>query len=187
MVKRGYEVFMYDMTIDALPWNHKNFHFFKEGIAGRKIEEQSLDTLENFVTRNGHENSEHMILKMDVEGAEWDFLANVSSELLTKFDQMVFEFHNMIQPKTPAEMENVIDALRKINATHTLVHVHGNNHSAFLTLEGLGIFPDTPEVTYVLNKNHEFEDDNENFLPIDLDEPCHPLLPDIPLGYWNKG
>lgn len=187
MVKRGYEVFMYDMTIADLPWHHKNFHFFKEGIAGRKIEEQSLDTLENFVARNGHENNEHMILKMDVEGAEWDFLANVSSELLSRFDQMVFEFHNMIQPKTATEMESTLTALKKINATHTLVHVHGNNHGPFLNMDGIGVFPDAPEVTYVRNGLHEFEDDDEIFLPLDLDEPCHPLLPDIPLGYWNKG
>lgn len=186
MVKRGYEVFMYDMTIDALPQQHKNFHFFKEGIAGRKIEEESLDTLENFVTRNGHENAEHMILKMDVEGAEWGFLSTVSSELLNRFDQIVFEFHNMIQPKTPAEIESTLAAFRKINATHTPVHIHGNIGGAFLNLEGIGIFPDIPEVTYVRNENHVLEDDNEILLPIDLDECNHPFFPDIPLGYWNK-
>ena len=99
MVQRGYDVFMYDPTIDSLPHNHEKFHFFKEGILGIEIKEQRLNTLENFIKRNGHENKSNMILKMDVEGAEWSFLATVTSEILSKFDQMVFEFHDMIKPK----------------------------------------------------------------------------------------
>ena len=57
MAKLGYEVFMYDMTINGLPYTHEKFHFFKEGIGGKKDEAKSLDTLENFIKRNGHENN----------------------------------------------------------------------------------------------------------------------------------
>lgn len=186
MVKRGYEIFMYDMTIDALPQQHPNFHFFKEGISGNKDESKSLDTLENFIKRNGHENEDNLILKMDVEGAEWNFLNTVSSDTLNQFDQMTFEFHDMIQPKNSTQIEKTIAAFEKLNKTHTPVHIHGNNHGSFLNIEGLGIFPDTPEITYIRNKNRNLEDDAEILLPIALDEPNNPFLPDIPLGYWNK-
>ena len=186
MVQRGYEIFMYDMTINALPFQHPNFHFFKQGIGGSKNEVEALDTLENFIERNTHQNNQHMILKMDVEGAEWDFLTSVSSNTLNQFDQIVFEFHNITQPKNSAQMEKTIEAFKKLNKTHTPVHIHGNNHSSFLNIGGIGIFPNVPEITYVKNENYEFEDDDEIFLPIPLDQPNHWKLKDIPLGYWNK-
>lgn len=34
MVDKGYEVFMYDHTIDKLPFEKKGFHWFKIGICG---------------------------------------------------------------------------------------------------------------------------------------------------------
>ncbi len=186
MVKRGYEIFMYDMTINALPFQHPNFHFFKEGIAGVKNPLEFLDTLENFIIRNGHENNRNLILKMDVEGAEWGFLTSVSSNTLNQFDQIVLEFHNVIKSKNSAQMEKTIEAFKKLNQTHTPVHIHGNNWGAFLNIEGIGVFPDTPELTYVRNENHQFEDDTGIFLPIKLDKPNNKFLPDIPLGYWNR-
>lgn len=177
---------MYDMTIDALPFKHKNFHFFKQGIGGTKNDAELLDTLENFVEINGHTNNQNMILKMDVEGAEWGFLETVSTDLLNKFDQIVFEFHDLIKPKNSVQVEKIIAAFKKLNLTHTPIHVHGNNYGPYINIERLGIFPDVPEITYVKNGNYEFEDDENILLPISLDEPNHPFLPDITLGYWNK-
>ena len=186
MARRGYDVFMYDMTIDKLPYENEKFHFFKEGIGGVKDETKLLDTLENFIARNGHENNSNMILKMDVEGAEWNFLETVSSETLNKFDQIVFEFHGIISPKTPAEMERIINLIDKINATHTLVHLHGNNHGNYMYVDNVGNIPFWLELTYLRNETHIFYDDEAILLPIVFDSPNTPIVPDIPLGYWNK-
>ena len=186
MAKRGYDVFMYDMTIDGLPYTHEKFHFFKEGIGGSKDAVKSLDTLKNFIKRNGHKNKFDMILKMDVEGAEWDFLESVSSEILMQFDQIVFEFHNLTAPKTSVEIGRTINLIAKINSTHTLVHLHGNNCGNYIQLEDVGCIPDTLELTYLRTKNRVFRDDEEIFLPIYLDTPNNLRLADIPIGYWNK-
>ena len=62
MVARGYEIFMYDPTINALPQENVKFHFFKEGIADAEIKDENLNTLESFIQRNGHGNKENMIL-----------------------------------------------------------------------------------------------------------------------------
>ncbi len=185
-VSRGYEVFQYDMTIDALPINNEHFHFFREGIGAVKDTEKSLDTLENFVIRNGHVEEKNMILKMDVEGAEWGFIQTVPSGFLNRFDQMVFEFHNLIQPKSFIDMAVTIELLKKINETHTLVHLHGNNNGAHLSIENVGTFPDTLELTYLLTEKYSFVDDENIFLPLESDRPCHPAVPEIQLGYWNK-
>ena len=186
MSQRGYDVFMYDMTIDGLPFENEKFHFFKEGIGGTKDIEKSLDTLENFIKRNGHENNSNMILKMDVEGAEWDFLENVSSSTLNQFDQILFEFHDLVRYKNDKEMIKTISSLDKLNLTHTLVHIHGNNNGYYLNFENVGLVPDVLELTYLRTTNHKFYDDKEIFLPTNFDFPNGDKLPDVPLGYWNK-
>ena len=186
MVNRGYEIYQYDMTVDKPPQENEHFHFFKEGIGGVKDIEKSSDTLENFIKRNGHENQDNMILKMDVEGAEWEFLQTVSSEILSKFDQMVFEFHNLVQPKNFFEMAMTIELLKKINLTHTLVHLHANNYGKYLQIENLGTFPDVLELSYLRTDKYNFVEDENIFLPADFDQPCNGNFPDIKLGYWNK-
>lgn len=186
MARRGYDIFMYDPTIDALPKNNKRFHFFKEGILGIEVEEKSLHTLEHFIKRNGHEDKTDMILKMDVEGAEWSFLSTVSSELLSKFDQMVFEFHDMTQPKDQSVMNATLACIKKINRTHSLVHLHANNCASTLILDDKILFPDVLELTYVKTSNYELVDDENIRLPIPLDASNNGVTVDIPLGFWNK-
>ena len=186
MANRDYEIFQYDMTINSLPQDNEHFHFFSEGIGAVKDAEKSLDTLENFVSRNGHLDKQDMVLKMDVEGAEWDFLYTMSQGFLSHFDQMVFEFHNLIQPKNFYNMAVTLELLKKINATHTLVHLHGNNYGSCLQIEDLGTFPDILELTYLRTDNYTFVDDENIFLPIELDQPNKAGFPEIQLGYWNK-
>lgn len=186
MAKRGYEIFMYDPTIDSLPENHERFHFFKEGIFGVEVKEKSLDTLENFIRRNGHEHESNMILKMDVEGAEWSFLSTVTSETLNQFDQLLFEFHYMIRPKDMSVMNETLACLKKITRTHSLVHLHANNCGSFLVLDEKILIPDVLELTYVKTSNYKLVDDENIFLPTPLDRPNNGGGQDIPLGYWNK-
>ena len=186
MANRDYEVFMYDMTIDALPQENSHFHFFKEGIAGFELPNKNLNTLENFIRRNGHDCAANMILKMDVEGAEWSFLSTVSSETLSRFDQMVFEFHYLIEPKNQSVMNATLACINKINQTHSLVHLHANNCNSLLILDDKILMPNVLELTYVKTSNYELVDDENISLPIPLDEPNNKFLPEIPLGFWNK-
>ena len=153
MAARGYEIFMYDPTIDALPAANPKFHFFREGIADREIKDRSLNTLEHFIGVNGHTDCDNMILKMDVEGAEWSFLATVTSEILSRFDQMTFEFHNLIAPKDQSVMNATLACLNKINRTHSLVHLHASKCGAFMVLDDKILIPDVLELTYVKTAN----------------------------------
>ena len=145
-----------------------------------------MNTLENFIKLNGHKDKSNMILKMDVEGAEWSFLSTVKSETLNQFDQMVFEFHDMIQPKDQSVMNATLACISKINRTHSLVHLHANNCGATLILDDKILFPDALELTYVKTSNYELVDDENIYLPIPLDASCNGGTPDVPLGFWNK-
>ena len=86
--KMGYDVYMYDHTIDCPP-RDSSLHFFKKGISNKDNINSSLDTLGNFIKLNHHENKTNMVLKMDVEGAERDALidaCDTQSSVLDRFD-----------------------------------------------------------------------------------------------------
>lgn len=184
MANCGYQIFMYDMTIDDLPKYRPEFHFFKEGIGGKKDPINRLDTLENFIARNGHQNRRNVILKMDVEGAEWDFLETVKSETLNQFDQIIFEFHGLVLGMNVVKSGRFISCLRKLNQTHQAIHVHGHNGDAAIKLEEM-IFPNELEVTYANRANYNFYDD-EVILPHPLDRPNGGWMPEYILGDWNS-
>ena len=67
-----------------------------------------------------------MILKMDVEGAEWEILSCINENILARFDQIVLEYHELLAADKEKE-KLIFSALSKINSKHKLIHLHGNN------------------------------------------------------------
>ncbi|MBQ3346494.1 MAG: FkbM family methyltransferase [Synergistaceae bacterium] len=181
MASRGYDVFMYDHTISRLPESNPRFHWSRLGLSDGSSQDDRLRTLEELITANGHKDRRDMILKIDVEGAEWGFLETVRPETLAKFSQITFELHGMINPAQPSK---TLNALRKLNATHQLIHLHPNNNASCITVGGK-IFCNTLEASYVLRENHSFVQDYDVSLPLEVDMPDAKPLPDIELGQWN--
>ena len=182
IASKGYDVFMYDHTIEKLPENNSKFHFFKQGISDGKTQDERLKSLEYFISQNNHENQRDMILKMDVEGAEWGFLESVKPETLSQFSQITFEFHGI---NNPYLHESILNTLKKINKTHQLVHIHGQNCGHYISI-GNKIFCDQIEVLYVLRDKYKFIDNYSVKLPINIDMPAASKRDEIKLGEWNQ-
>ena len=87
-----------------------------------------------------------------------DFEESVNKETLNQFDQIVFELHNIVKA---GNGEKILKLLNKINETHAVIHVHGNNSGWLLTINGT-VFPDVLEVSNV-NKNKYKTFDDENY------------------------
>lgn len=182
MASRGYDVFMYDHTIDSLPEENTRFHWSKLGISDGKLHDNRLKSLDELIRANHHENKHNMILKMDVEEAEWGCLEAVSSETLAKFTQILIEFHGInspqYQPRIPA-------VLRKLNKTHAPVHIHGQNIGHYVSL-GSQTFCNQIEVSYVRRNKYDLDDDYDVILPLAIDMPARPKIPEVCLGRWNR-
>ena len=179
MVNRGFEVYMYDHTIEPPTSLRKGMHFFRTGIGYEG--EKNTETLERLVEKNNHSKLDSMILKMDVEGAEWDFLRHVDPDLLSKFDQVVLELHWLLNFEAS---ETILSCLEKLNQTHQVVHVHANNCNNQLLVENKG-FANVLEITCVNRKNHEFQFESSCELPHRLDMPNNVMYRDISLDYWG--
>ncbi len=182
MASRGYDIFMYDHTIDRLPKTNPRFHWSKIGIADGITQDSRLKTLDELIHANHHENTRNMILKMDVEGAEWGFFEQVSSETLSRFSQIALELHWLLSGRNQA---TILKSLKKLNQTHQLVHIHPCNFAEYITV-GDKIFPDVLQALYVKKGSYSCNMDYEVNLPLPLDNADRIATPEIELGRWNE-
>ena len=181
MAARGFDVYMYDHTIEALPEEKAGFHFQRTGLGSNMdAGDPALKTLTELLNENGHSEERGMILKIDIEGAEWAVLRDLEEDTLRRFSQIVFEFHDLVRPE---KEEIIFQAMEKLNRTHQLVHLHANNYGTYLQVGGM-VLPELLEGTYLLREEYRFEECGER-LPSPLDAPNCVYLPDIFLGAWD--
>lgn len=180
LAQRGYQVYMYDHTIEGLVESHPNFHFFKIGICGEpKVDK--CQTLAEMVASNGHTQQKNMILKIDVEGAEHASFNACTPELLQQFSQIVVEWHRLTDYK---DSKNILNAIQRLNQTHQATHIHGNNFSPTVGRVADIELPEVLEMTYLRRDLAHFIP-SQRFFPTPLDRPCDKTLLDWELGYWT--
>ena len=180
MAALGCKVFQYDHTVSALPVQHPNFQFSQIGIAAQTSADGVFRSLEELVMRNGHNGLPDIILKMDIEGAEWNVLLGLPDAMLRQFSQIVLELHGFTAIDHAERRERILDGLRRLAMGHQAVHVHANNYG-WIGLIGGVMLPDTLEVTYVRRRDHAFRECVRCF-PTALDMPCNPIAADYFLG-----
>jgi len=179
LAARGCQIYQYDHTIDRLPFEHPNFRWFRIGIAAQSSADGVMSSLGDLMMRNGHHKRQDIIVKMDIEGAEWDVFDAMDQATLQQLSQIVVEMHNFAV-RGHDLLPQIVSVLHKLGATHQPIHVHANNWG-YLGLIGGTMIPDTLEVTYVRRADHSFEECKKVF-PTSLDMPCNPSLADYFLG-----
>lgn len=85
------------------------FDYFSESMKVHKIETTTLKKLINMFDLQPNELID--ILKIDIEGAEYDLLLNAEEKDLKKFKQLTIEFHDFINPNLRAINSIIINKL----------------------------------------------------------------------------
>jgi hypothetical protein len=94
------------------------------------------------------ELSDSYVLKIDVEGAEWQAFANADTGELQNYEQIAVEFHDLHKLKHATYSETMLRAVENILLSHHSVHIHANNYSKLIRF-GQYWFPDVIEVTFL--------------------------------------
>jgi hypothetical protein len=177
---KGIQVFCYDHTIDKLPHKNVGLHFSKIGISDTDKPDENLLSMESILEKNGDLNNNNLILKMDVEGAEWDFINSVDEKILSRFRQMTFELHWLTET---CDFEKKYKALLKLKRNHSPVWVHANNaHGLAVAVETE--IPPLLEITFVRNDTYKLQDVHYN-APIDIDTPNIKDISEVELKNWG--
>ncbi|WP_395630427.1 discoidin domain-containing protein [Aquidulcibacter sp.] len=176
---RGMTIAMFDHRIDQLPSHHERFVFVRLGLAGSTSDDGMLAPLSHQLKHLP--SSESMLLKVDIEGWEWDWLKSESVSALSKFSQMAFELHDLQKLADPAWRENFCSCMEKLLENHVIFHVHANNHRAPVLIEGIKVAP-VLEVALVKKSLVEFSSNSE-FYPTSQDFPNLGSRDDIVLDF----
>lgn len=179
--KYGCEIYQYDHTVNGLPEQNCKFHFTRSGISAKDEPGKHTMSLPSLLKANGHENTDGLVLKMDVEGAEWDILDALPQKVLLQFSMIVMEMHDFHLERKISKYVSILD---KINQTHQLVHLHPNNCGDIWHCGDIA-FTHAVEVTYVRKDLFTFED-GLFIVPQPIDQPCNPYLEEALLGNFGK-
>lgn len=126
MAEAGHTVYMFDHTIAPPVLTRPNMVWFEEGVAGTSEPARKLHSLQDQIDRLGVEG-DRLILKMDVEGAEFDAIGMMPDRTLCRFEQILVEVHYLAYLENEALRAGIVAMLRKLNRFFTLFHVHANN------------------------------------------------------------
>jgi hypothetical protein len=174
-------VLQFDPSVSAPPVENARFRFESLRVVPHDTEGGiSLDT----IVRSKIEDSNAMLLlKIDIEGAEWDVFNAVDESVLSRFSQVVCEFHDLDRLAEPAFGRRARRVFEKLARTHAVTHVHGNNCSNFANV-GNVIVPQVLEVSFALRDIYAFSETVESF-PTALDRPNQPGRADLFLGSFQ--
>jgi hypothetical protein len=150
---RGIDVYMYDHTIDKLPFENPKFHWKKIGVGGNSDRSSNIQTLLDMMKENGHLNEKNMILKIDVEGAEWNTFKDIPEEVLPQFKYILLEYHFY-----KLEASFIYNILKKIHKTHQPYFVHTNYGSRIINF-GNNRMVGCIEVSYIIREGYKFAKD----------------------------
>jgi hypothetical protein len=140
MAGRGHDVYMFDHTIEGIKFGHRKLHFFREGVARRSHPEKCVFSIKDHLDKHRIQGRQ-LILKMDVEGAEYEAIEDVPDETLNRFEQIILEVHWLDKLGEFIYRDRFCRVFRKLNRIFTLFHVHANNWNGQNGLSIVGGIP----------------------------------------------
>lgn len=177
----GYTSYMYDHTVKGSPVQHPKLRFSPIGLGtGDRMKE-----LRQMILDNGHRSDKNMVLSCDIEGGEWDILADIDDYTFAQFSQIGLEFHWLLkQCSTERSLKRMDNALKAINETHVPFHIHGNNWAGYFMVEGVKV-PDVLEVSYVRRDLVELDMETVPTFPTVYDGVNNVTRPEIQIGEFR--
>jgi len=180
MANAGIAVEQFDHSIAAAPSTHPLLNFHRKMVAP----ESGTGSVSLPAAASIYSNRDaDLILKMDVEGCEWDIFDQADEATLDKFAQIICEFHDLSHLAQDAFRARARRVFEKLASRFAPVHLHGNNCGKIYIVANVAL-PDILEISFVSRARYSFNDSDERF-PTPLDAPNNPALPEIVLGAFR--
>jgi hypothetical protein len=103
------------------------FHPECVGPKAETLEGRIFDSLANQIDKNG-DKGKRLIVKMDVEGAEWESFLSTPDAVFADIDQLIVEFHQ-------TNDDRYLKTVETLKRSFYVAHLHFNNHACEAGLE----------------------------------------------------
>jgi hypothetical protein len=138
-------VHMFDHTIARPSSIPKNGIYYDRGL-GPKSWDKLLSLADIF---RFTDPKNRIVLKVDIEGAEWEVLDSVDMDLFRVVDQFVVEFHGILEIfRNPSQLRRAIRVLNNLSRDFFTININANNWGNAQILAGV-VCPDVLEVSYL--------------------------------------
>jgi len=145
-----------------------------EAATTSKVTAASFKTLGEMLKESGNAKAPErsLMLKIDVESAEWKIFAEEPVENFRKFRSIVVEYHWI---HDVGRHDLYLKAVKKIEAAgFAVAHMHGNNFGGPMQTFGRYSIPDVIEVTYIQKPASGCASDIPYHLPLDMSNSPNP-------------
>jgi len=164
--------YLADGTVDYIG----KHDFIKKNLSS--YNDENNITLESWINEKIKNQSNNLLLQMDIEGSEIETLYKINIATLDRFKCIIIEFHNFLSILNFFGLKIYSDIFNKILKTHYIVHIHPNNNCHNLKIIKNNI-PDTLEITFINKKIVKYVQSINFNLPHSLDQKNVPNLRDI--------
>jgi hypothetical protein len=171
--KRIERIIAFDHTVDSIPNMSSNTQFIKLGVKAKSVNQ--FVTLTSIIEDIPEKND--LLLKIDIEGSEWEVLDSMSDKELTRFRQIVGEFHGFNEE---ANFETINRVLGKILQNFVVVHTHANNWGQYEIIKRIAV-PDVIEITFLRKDAQEVFTNKVKNQMVELNSRNNPS--DLDLGF----
>lgn len=168
-------VHQYDCFTPHRPACEGGRFIFHDECVGPRLETvdgQPFDSISSQIARNG-DAGKSLLVKIDIEGAEWDSLMATPDEVLGRISQMPMELHGVDDRK-------FLEVVRRLKHHFYLVNLHFNNWSC--TADSAPLPAPVFQVLWVNKRIGEIDPSGPSPAPMSpLNAPDGPKQPDCQL------
>ena len=143
---RGITPYLADHSVNGPPTGCTEMSFEKKFLG--TYNSDIYTTLAAWRGRHPDASNGDLLLQMDIEGGEYEVLANIDPELLRRFRMIVIEFHDLECLAQPLCHRHMRHALTKLSCDFIPVHLHPNNYAGIAQIGPLRV-PRMMEITYL--------------------------------------
>jgi len=116
----------FNLTEPSCPDGKLIFHPECVGTKRETQEQRPFDSLAGQFERNG-DTTTPLVVKMDVEGAEWDAFLTAPDSVFEHIDQLIVEFHRV-------DEDRYVRAIERLKQFFVIANVHYNNFTCDPTI-----------------------------------------------------
>jgi hypothetical protein len=159
----------FDLRRPACPNGRLIFHPECVGPRQSIQDGRSFDSIAGQLARNG-DSRKRLVVKIDVEGAEWDSFLATPDNVFSRIDQLIVEFHGI-------DEERYVRTIERLKRHFVFAHIHYNNGGC---KPGIEPFPSWVFEALLVNRRLAQTDGTpapRSPLP-NLDAPNGPNMPD---------
>lgn len=163
-----------DFSIDSLPFEIPKSSFLKKKVVKSVSNEREEITLAQLL--KNLPQGEKVIIKMDIEGSEWEVLDNFDWREYPLVCQLVIEFHGLLDRAKNFDAPKMLEVIQNLTNEFVVVNFHPNNYGDFECFLNIPI-PDVVELTLV--RKGWITSEFSNLKPSQLNAPNNPNVPEI--------